>query len=94
MATGTIRGKATRVSVVTLPFTPTHDGILIAIVRTVAQGRAYQVLTNTRPAIFDGYQVADGYINATVFVEAGKRVAMQEESNVMDVQYVLLEFLS
>lgn len=94
MATGTIRGKATRVSAVTLPFTPTHDGILIANVRTVSQGRVYQVLTNTLPTIVDGYQAASSYINASVYVETGKQVAIQEQANVFDAQYFLLEFLS
>lgn len=94
MATGTIFGKATSVSVVTLPFTPTHDGILIVIVRANTQGRVYQVLTNTLPAVADGYQAATGFINAAVYVEAGKQVALQEQSNVYDAQYFLLEFLS
>lgn len=93
MASGTIFGKATRVSVVTLPFTPTHDGILVAIVRAATQGRVYQVLTNTLPAILDGYQAAASYINAAVFVETGKQIAIQEQDNVYDAQYFLLEFL-
>lgn len=78
--------KAT-VETVTLPFTPTSDGILIASLRAGNAGRAYKGISGATPALLDGYQVKDGYFTAVAFCTRGTEVSQTSTSNVTQANY-------
>lgn len=75
------------VKTVTLPFTPTSNGLLIGLIRTTAQGRAYVSLNNTTPNLMDGFNVTEGYCCATVFAEKGKQISVASTYNVKQHLY-------
>lgn len=75
------------VKTITLPFTPTSNGLLIGLIRTTAQGRAYVSLNNTTPNLMDGFNVTQGYYCATVFAEKGKQISVASTYNVMQQLY-------
>lgn len=75
------------VKTVTLPFTPTSNGLLIGLIRTTAQGRAYVSLNNTTPNLMDGFNVTEGYYCATVFAEKGKQISVASTYNVKQHLY-------
>lgn len=66
---------------VTLPFTPTSNGLLLVLIRAVNQGRFYVAYSNATPGLVDAYQVASGYTTAVSFVEKGKQVAQTDSIN-------------
>lgn len=66
---------------VTLPFTPTSNGLLLVLIRAVNQGRFYVAYSNATPGLVDAYQVASGYTTAVSFVEKGKQVAQTDSMN-------------
>lgn len=66
---------------VTLPFTPTSNGLLLVLIRAVNQGRFYVSYSNATPGLADAYQVAGGYTTAVSFVEKGKQVAQTDSMN-------------
>lgn len=72
---------------VTLPYTPSSNGLLIGLIRTSAQGRAYVSLSNATPNLMDGYQVAQGYFTGVVFVASGQKVSVSGTSNVYQQLY-------
>lgn len=80
------------VQTVTLPFTPTSNGLLIGLIRAKSQGRAYVTFNNVTPTFFDGYQAADGYFIGVGFVEKGKQISTT--SAVSNVKQQLYYFVS
>lgn len=70
---------------ITLPYTPTKNGICLCLLRASAAGRAYVTLNNATPNIIDGYQTAGGYINAVVFVTKGQTVSAATSANLGDL---------
>lgn len=70
---------------ITLPYTPTKNGICLCLLRASAAGRAYVTLNNATPNIIDGYQVAGGYINGAVFATKGQTISVASSSNMQDL---------
>lgn len=70
---------------ITLPYTPPSDGLCLCLLRASAAGRAYVDLNNTLPTLVDGYQVAGGYINGTVFATKGQTISVASSSNMQDL---------
>lgn len=75
----------TTCTTVTLPFTPTANGLMIAFIRNTSNGRAYQNFTNTIPSFVDNYTLADDYWSQVVYVSKGNQVALSTASNVKSV---------
>ena len=75
---------------VSLPFTPTSNGLLIVLFRANAQGRVYELYNNTRPTIVDAYQIAGGYSVATLFVWKGLQVSVSSSANIMNHDYYFI----
>lgn len=75
---------------VTVPFTPTSDGLLICSFRAAAQGRAYKGFSGTTPNLVDGYQVKDGYFIGVVFCTKGTQVSQTSTSNVTSADYTFV----
>lgn len=75
---------------VTIPFTPTCNGLLIGNIRANATGRTYVLFNNAKPGIIDGYTIAQGYFLGTVFVEKGKQVSYSGSANVSNTEYYFI----
>lgn len=75
---------------VTLPYTPSSNGLLIGLIRTSAQGRAYVTLNNATPNLMDGFQVLQGYFTGVTFVTKGNKVTVSRTYNVYQQLYYFI----
>lgn len=66
---------------VTLPYTPTKNGLLLFAITPSTTGRVFVTLNNAVPTIVDGYQVTGGYVNGVVFVQKGQAVSAATSGN-------------
>lgn len=72
---------------VTLPYTPTANGLMIVLIRSASSARTYQSFTNTLPTLVDNYGVSDAYWSQVVYVQRGKQVALSTQSNIKSATY-------
>lgn len=83
-------GQQSRVptcTVITLPYTPAENGLILAMLRANTTGRAYVIYSNTSPVIIDAYQTAGGYFNGVLFATSGQQIAETASVNVSDKAY-------
>ena len=74
--------RPANLQIVTIPFVPPCNGLLIVQLRAKEQGRTYEIFKNTLPAIADGYGLAGNYMCTVLFVEKGKQVSVSSNYNI------------
>lgn len=74
--------RPANLQIVTFPFVPPCNGLLIVQLRARAQGRTYEILNNTVPTIADGYGLAGAYMYSVLFAEKGKQVSVSSNYNI------------
>lgn len=74
--------RPANLQIVTFPFVPPCNGLLIVQLRAKVQGRTYEIFNNAMPTIVDGYGVAGAYVSTVLFVEKGKQVSVSSNSNI------------
>ncbi len=82
--------KPSSCTLVTLPFTPSCNGLLLCLIRVSASTRAYIIFSNATPNIADTYQVAGGYSIQPVFVTKGNKVSETGSYNIQEKAYYFI----
>ena len=72
---------------VTLPFTPPENGILLCVLIANTEGEVYGTYTGTTPNVVDGYNKANGYYSAILFVKKSVQVSKKGGDNIKSERY-------
>lgn len=67
---------------VTLPYTPTCNGLMIVQLRASGTGRVYETYNGTTPGLLDGYNTSGNYLSTVLFCVKGTQVSVLGRSNV------------
>lgn len=82
--------KPSSCTVVTLPFTPSCNGLLLCLIRVSAAGRAYITFANATPNIVDTYQAVSSYSTQPIFVTKGNTVSETGSYNILSKTYYFI----
>lgn len=82
--------KPTTCTAVTMPYTPPCNGLLQVNLRASQTGRFYIVYSNAKPGIVDGYATSGCYVQATLFVEKGKKVSISDSYCIQGQEYYFI----
>lgn len=72
---------------VTLPFTPSTNGLLLTEMRANSASRTYVTYSNATPGIVDGVLGAGTYCTGVSFVTKGNQVTQTDSYNLQDIQW-------